>query len=43
MLPAVQFYNHSSLEIHEIDNVSSNRLLTAKLVAIDLAHAKVFP
>ena len=43
MLPTIQLDNHSPLETHEIDNVLSNGLLTAKLAPTQLALSKVPP
>ena len=43
MLPAIGFDDQSRSEMHEIDDVGTDRLLTAELLAIQSVCTQMFP
>jgi hypothetical protein len=43
MLPAIDLYNHLLFEAHKVHDVRTDRLLSAKLVAIELPVSEVPP
>ena len=43
MLAAIQLDNQLTFEAHEVDNVSAQRLLSAKLVSAQAAMADLTP